>query len=166
MMALRRACWGAARRFSAASAPLPLSRLDHVCVVCSDVGASLNWYKNVLDFEHAYACEADYGVDPAIVIGPGAGTPAVALLPLADGAKPIRYHNGAHFALRCDTRADFDRVRAELPGRLAKHQSHAKQSLDVDEQDYGLQLCLFFDDPDGNIVEVTTWIERDEPRRL
>ena len=166
-MALLRRAICAARRFSsAASAPLPLSRIDHVCVVCRDVGASIEWYKNVLNLKHAYADEPDYGSDPAIMVGEGAGAPAVALLPLADGAEPVRYHNGAHFALRCDTRADFDTVRAELPARLARHRAHAAHDVAIDEHDYGLQLCLFFDDPDGNIVEVTTWVDRDDPRRL
>ena len=155
-----------ARRYSSSSAAWPLSRIDHVCVVCRDVPASIAWYKSVLGFDHAYAKEENYGSDPAIVIGQGAGAPAVALLPLADGASPVRNHNGAHFALRCDTRADFDRVRAELPQRLADHRAHDRQSTASDEHDYGLQLCLFFDDPDGNIVEVTTWVDRDDQRRL
>ena len=134
--------------------------------MCNDVPASIAWYKNVLNFDHQFADEPDFGENPAIVIGKGEGAPAVALLPLADGIAPVRHHNGAHFALRCDTREDFDRVRAELPGRLAEHRAHDGQSTAVDEQDYGLQLCLFFEDPDGNIVEVTTWLDRDDPRRL
>ena len=36
----------------------------------------------------------------------------------------------------------------------------------VDEQDYGLQLSLFFADPDNNMLEITAWVNPTDPRPL
>ena len=48
-------------------------------------------------------------------------------------------------------------MRVELPKRLGCR---------VEEQDYDLQLSLFFSDPDSNILEITTWIDPSDPKRL
>lgn len=64
-----------------------------------------------------------------------------------------------HTAFRLDPAA-FAQARLALPGLLAAHRAHGGQRVAVEFQDYGLQHSLFFDDPDGNVLELTMWPER------
>ena len=146
----------------ATSPPLRVRGLDHVCVCVTDVDRSIAWYHGVLGLEHAFADAPQFGKDPAFL---RAGVAAVALLPLGARKPPIRDHLGAHFALGVDL-AEWHRFRAALPALLRRHRAGAAHSIAVDEQDYGLQLSLFFSDPDANVVEVTTWVDASETRRL
>ena len=127
--------------------------LDHVCVAVKDVDVSLDWYERVLDFKHKYADESSFGKNPAFLQN---GNAKIALIPLARSQTPVKNHNGAHFAFNVD-REEFDRMRVELPKRLGCR---------VEEQDYDLQLSIFFSDPDSNILEITTWIDPSDPKRL
>ena len=129
--------------------------LDHVCVAVRDMDESLEWYERVLDFEHKYKNAESFGKEPAFLQN---GDAKIALLPLTSSQIPIRNHNGAHFAFNVN-REEFDRMRVELPKRLG-------ESQEVEEQDYGLQLSLFFSDPDNNILEITTWLDPSDPNRL
>ena len=61
-----------------------------------------------------------------------------------------------HLALRMSN-AEFTAFHAALPQLLGRHKAAAEQRTDIEEQDYGVQKSLFFYDPDGNEVEVTTW---------
>ena len=132
---------------------------DHVCVCVSDVDRSIAWYQGVLSMHHLHADHPSFGKDPAFM-RTATGGANVALLPLSEGVAPIRNHNGAHFALTISS-DDFDDVAAELPKLLERYrmggEDGAVHSVEVDEQDYGLQRSLFFEDPDRNIVELTCW---------
>lgn len=136
--------------------------LDHVCVAVSDVRKSIEWYENVLGFTHRFREERAFGMDPAFLTN---GQAKIALLPLRPGQSPIQDHRGAHVAFGVN-REEFDHIRQKLPQRLREHAVSRDQSVHVEEQDYELQLSLFFSDPDRNILEITTWIDRDETRRL
>eukprot|EP00854_Cymbomonas_tetramitiformis_P001723 gene1723-2384_t len=158
--------------------------IDHVCVVCEDVRRSILWYENVLGLTHELRDDPDFGITPAFLRAPGSQMCAVALWPLEKGKRSVRDanagrypHNGAHFALRL-TREDWDARRLQLPKLLHENLAHTSQkfglrnrNLDHDSclvtaHDYGLQLSLFFMDPDQNMIELTTWVARDETRRL
>jgi catechol 2,3-dioxygenase-like lactoylglutathione lyase family enzyme len=139
---------------------LHVRALDHVCVAVSNVDASIEWYGNVLGLRLAHATQPHfYPVDPTcpafmgIPDHPGTG---IALLPSQE--RLIADHRGAHFALRvsADTFAEAHGGEA-LKRRLVKFQAHPEQSTDIEFWDYGIQHSLFFCDPDGNVVELTTW---------
>ena len=67
-----------------------------------------------------------------------------------------------HFAFRTDG-ATFWKLHAALPTLLDAHKARAQQRTDVLCDDFAVQLSMFFEDPDGNEVEVTTWdCERDD----
>ena len=135
---------------------LHLGALDHVCVCVSDVDRSIAWYEGVLGLSLRHADHPAFGKDPAFLAN-SAGA-CVALLPLAHPMRPIADHGGAHFALRVPDTAAFKAAAAALPAALTEHRVSAEQSVEVDEQDYGLQRSLFFADPDNNIVEITCWM--------
>ncbi|OQR87682.1 hypothetical protein ACHHYP_08194 [Achlya hypogyna] len=124
--------------------------LDHVCLVVKDVPKSIKFYEHVLGATHLYKDDPNFGEDPAFL---KVGSAQIALLPLAATHKPIEDHNGAHFALSCSSTTDFERIKASLGGDLKEIGANDE----VDFQDYGRQLSLFFSDLDGNIVEITHW---------
>jgi catechol 2,3-dioxygenase-like lactoylglutathione lyase family enzyme len=134
---------------------LNVRSIDHICVCVSDVDASIRWYERVLGLKHEYKDHPSFGTDPAFM---QAGSARIALLPLADGQVPISNHNGAHFAFNVDEE-EWLQIREKLPTLLLEHRVSSAHNVVVDEEDYGLQLSLFFEDPDKNILEVTTWKE-------
>ena len=92
------------------------------------------------------------------------GLSQIALLQIQEGQAPLKDHNGAHTAFKV-SRLEFDKFRMKLPG-LLKENKGPQQKCEIIEEDYGLQLSLFFKDPDCNELEVTTWVERSDLRRL
>jgi glutathione S-transferase fosA5 len=119
--------------------------LDHVALTVRDVAGSVAWYRDVLGLERRY--QDVWGDFPAVL---GAGTTSLALFPVnvADPAPPpgrgvltVR-----HIAFRVG-RAAFDRARAELEGH----------GLTVTFQDHTAAHSLYFTDPDGHQLEITTY---------
>ena len=163
---------GAHRRYlagrSATPAPHPtLVKVDHVCLAVADIDASIGFYQDVLGLEHRYADEETFGKDPAFLQYPDHDT-CVALIPLANPLARRRHH-GAHCAFSV-SRDSFEWYRERLPGlvRAAKEVHGGSRDVlptrVVDEQDYALQLSLFFSDLDNNMLEITTWVGKDDPR--
>jgi len=116
--------------------------IDHVALTVSDVGRSVAWYQDVLGLERWH--EDVWGDFPAIV---GAGTTALALFPPRAGATAtVRdAHTFDHIAFRVD-RKTFERTRAHLEAR----------GLAVTFQDHTISHSLYFFDPDGYGLEITT----------
>ncbi|EQC30995.1 hypothetical protein SDRG_11183 [Saprolegnia diclina VS20] len=145
-MRASRALYSVTRSVFAKAAP----SLDHVCIVCKDVTKSIAFYERVLGAVHLYKDDPNFGQDPAFL---RIGAAQVALLPLAVGQAQIRDHNGAHFAMTCKDAVDFATIKASLSSDLAAHGTNAE----VQYEDYGRQLSLFFSDLDDNILEITHW---------
>lgn len=143
---------------------------DHVAIGVANLSVSRHWYMSVLGLE-------DYMQHEPTFIGPDlaflrSGDAALALLHIdtnADGAsssfdrwKVVSRAQKGHFAFRTDG-ATFWRLHAALPGLLSAHRVGLQQSVAVLCDDFAVQLSMFFEDPDGNEVEVTTWeCERDD----
>lgn len=149
--------YAVARHKAESLAPPRLLGLDHAAVGVRDLVQSLKWYHGVLGMEHVLADDPMFNGD--IAMAGVRGAPLVALLRLPENESPLagsREQRG-HFALRISNE-DFTKLRGQLPTMLRTHRAHDRQSLWIEEQDYGRQLSLFFEDPDGNEVEVTTWL--------
>jgi len=122
-----------------------LEGLDHVALTVRDVARSVAWYQSVLGLERRSADV--WGDHPAVL---GVGTTSLALFqsPVPDPAPPpgrgvlaIR-----HVAFRVD-RAAFEQARTEL----------AAHGLAVTFQDHTAAHSLYFTDPDGHQLEITTY---------
>ena len=123
--------------------------IDHVALAVRDVVASARWYGDVLGLERRYA--EVWGDFPAVVC---AGTTCLALFPVGTphplpppprGTLAVR-----HVAFRVD-RANFALAQAALRQRgIAFH-----------AQDHAAALSVYFTDPDGHALEITTY-ERDD----
>jgi len=119
--------------------------IDHIALAVSDVERSVAWYKQVLGLERRY--EEAWGSYPAVV---GVGTTSIALFPVeGTEAKPSPGCDVLamrHFAFRTD-RANFDLARREL----------SQRQISFESQHHGISESIYFHDPDGHEVEITTY---------
>ena len=124
---------------------LRLEGIDHVALTVRDVARSVAWYQAVLGLERRF--EDVWGDMPAIV---GVGTTALALFPVRvpEPAPPPGREvlSVRHIAFRVD-RATFEQARGEL----------AAHGLAPTFQDHTAAHSLYFTDPDGHQLEITTY---------
>lgn len=119
--------------------------IDHVALAVRNVAKSVAWYCEVLGLERQH--EHVWGDYPAVV---SAGTTSLALFPVAtDAPKPPPGRDTLamrHVAFRVD-RANFERARSELAAR----------GIVCQAQHHGIAESIYFPDPDGHEIEITTY---------
>jgi catechol 2,3-dioxygenase-like lactoylglutathione lyase family enzyme len=119
-----------------------IEALDHVALAVRDVERSARWYADVLGFKQ----ELWNGVP--VFIGNGAA--AVALFPVRDKAGSTSHDHAPvrtlHFAFRTD-RENFLHAQDELK----------KRAIPFDFQDHEISHSIYFRDPDGHEIEITTY---------
>ena len=121
-----------------------LEGLDHVALAVRDIELSANWYIEVLGFERRF--EGMWGGVPVFV---GLGKTALALFPAkSDRANlPASDPNGVlHFAMRA-SRQNF----------LAAQRDLTSRGIAFNFQDHGISHSIYFRDPDGHELEITTY---------
>jgi catechol 2,3-dioxygenase-like lactoylglutathione lyase family enzyme len=111
--------------------------LDHVAFAVGDQERSLEWYRELLGLEREFADV--WGDTPAAAMSGGSG---LALFKTS-GERP---HGFRHIAFRVD-RENFDRARRELP----------EKGIELEFQDHDVSHSIYFTDPDGVQVELTTY---------
>jgi catechol 2,3-dioxygenase-like lactoylglutathione lyase family enzyme len=124
--------------------------IDHVALAVRDVAASARWYREVLGLERRY--EEVWGDFPAVVC---AGATCLALFPVGtDRPQPLPRDAIAvrHVAFRVD-RENFARAQVALRAR----------GLAYTVEDHAAALSVYFADPDGHRLEVTTYERGDGP---
>ena len=122
-----------------------LEGLDHVALAVRDVESSADWYVDVLGFERRYS-----GMWEGVPIFVARGKTAVALFPAGKGHKsPPSSRPSAgmlHLALRAN-RKNFIAAQRDLESRgIAFH-----------FQDHDISHSIYFRDPDGIELEITTY---------
>lgn len=121
-----------------------LQGIDHVAIAVRDVDRSVAWYRDVLGLERRHDV---WGNEPAMV---GVGTTAVALFPVEGKDPKPRPGRDAlamrHLAFRVD-RANFEAAQDALRGR----------GIPFEGQHHGIAESIYFDDPDGHQLEITTY---------
>jgi catechol 2,3-dioxygenase len=122
---------------------MKLDQIDHVAVWVTDVERSIRWYREVLGLECGYE---EWGTYPAMVC---AGSTCIALF---ESAKPGTGSGGddiagmRHIAFRVD-RANFEHAQSELRDR----------GIEFTFQDHDIAESVYFLDPDGHELEITTY---------
>lgn len=111
--------------------------LDHVAFAVGSQPASEAWYRDLLGLERVHA-EA-WGDMPVALMAEGSG---LALFPAGE-ERPRGFR---HLAFRVD-RDNFERARMELPAK----------GIPIEFQDHDVAQSIYFEDPDGVQVELTTY---------
>jgi catechol 2,3-dioxygenase-like lactoylglutathione lyase family enzyme len=119
--------------------------IDHVALSVRNVERAAQWYIDVLGFERLYE-----GMWDGVPVFIGKGTTALALFPVRGNERSTP---GAqteirmlHLALRA-SRRNFIAAQEELKGRGIK----------FDFQDHEISHSIYFCDPDGHQLEITTY---------
>lgn len=125
--------------------PIRTEGIDHVALAVTDVVRSAAWYCDLLGLERRF--EQEWGNFPAMV---GAGDTMIALFPVtADAPEPRPGPNVPamrHLAFRVDA-TGFEEARAEL----------RRREIPFEYQDHGASHSIYFRDPDGHELEITTY---------
>jgi catechol 2,3-dioxygenase-like lactoylglutathione lyase family enzyme len=119
--------------------------IDHVALAVRDVEQSVQWYIDVLGFERRF--EGMWNGIPTFI---GKGTTALALFPIRETetrAAPRRASiTVLHLAFRTD-RENF----------LAAQQELKERGIEFHFQDHEISHSIYFHDPDGHELEITTY---------
>ncbi len=121
-----------------------IEALDHVALAVSDVEKSAHWYCDVLGFKPEH--EGMWGGIPVFV---AKGDAAIALFPIGDARSTSSSAGGArvlHFAMRAN-RKNF----------LAAQEELKRRGIEFDFEDHGVAHSIYFRDPDGHKIEITTY---------
>jgi catechol 2,3-dioxygenase-like lactoylglutathione lyase family enzyme len=122
-----------------------LEGIDHVALAVRDVEAAAQWYIDVLGFEPRYA-EAWNGIPTFI----GKGTTAIALFPSGENPAGMQKTGASSGMLHLAFRAD-------AAGFAAAQQELRQRGIKFDFQDHEISHSIYFCDPDGHKLEITTY---------
>jgi len=119
--------------------------IDHLALTVRDVERSVRWYRDVLGFEPWHE-----GMWDGIPVFIGKGDTALALFPAKANARSTSSSRDQigmlHFALRSD-RENF----------LAAQKELKRRGIQFGFQDHEISHSIYFQDPDGHEVEITTY---------
>jgi catechol 2,3-dioxygenase-like lactoylglutathione lyase family enzyme len=111
--------------------------LDHVAFSVGDQQRSARWYRELLGLERKYADA--WGDTPVAVMSEGNG---LALFKSSE-RRPVGFR---HLAFRVD-QENFERAQVEL----------REKGIEFEFQDHGVSHSIYFQDPDGVELELTTY---------
>ena len=125
-------------------------RLDHVVIPCFDADATLRFYGGTLGLPLIHAHEGDdWGGHPWLMmifsIGDGREIVLVALRGASPPENPLPA-DSRHYAFAVETPGELQSWRARL----------AEAGVEFDEEDHGEQQSIYFPDPAGNVLEITS----------
>src|SRR6266540_3385362 len=124
---------------------MQLEGIDHVALAVRDVEQSASWYMDVLGFERRY--EEMWDGIPTFI---AKGNTAIALFPLHSNDSPSARGTGRigmlHLAFRAN-RENFLRAQQDLQ----------KRGIKFEFQDHEISHSIYFRDPDGHELEITTY---------
>jgi catechol 2,3-dioxygenase-like lactoylglutathione lyase family enzyme len=116
--------------------------LDHVAIAARDVMRSMEWYREVLGLERRH--QETWGDIPVMMCS---GSTCVAIFPLTDDQPAAsKGPRVLHVAFRAD-RKTFEQAQKDLQARR----------IDFDFQDHEIAHSIYFRDPDGYKIEITTY---------
>jgi catechol 2,3-dioxygenase-like lactoylglutathione lyase family enzyme len=126
-----------------------LEGIDHIAMSVADVPRAAAWYVDVLGFEPRL--EGMWNGVPTFI---GKGTTSIALFPIHPASSdPSVSPTGPQF-LHLAFRADAD-------GFKTAQQELKRRGIPFHFQDHEISHSIYFRDPDGHELEITTY----DPRR-
>src|SRR4051812_34015535 len=122
---------------------MELEGIDHVALSVRDVETTAEWYIEVLGFERRFN-----GMWEGIPVFIGKGTTALALFPIRSepNSSPPADVRMLHLALRAN-RKNF----------LAAQEELKRRGIKFEFQDHEISHSIYFRDPDGHQLEITTY---------
>jgi catechol 2,3-dioxygenase-like lactoylglutathione lyase family enzyme len=124
---------------------MQLEGIDHVALAVRDVEETAKWYADVLGFERRYE-----GMWDGIPTFLGKGNTAIALFPARDGDSKSATRTSKIRMLHLAFRADHD-------GFLAAQEELKRRGIKFEFQDHEISHSIYFRDPDGYHLEITTY---------
>lgn len=124
---------------------MKLEGLDHIAISVADPAASEAWYRDVLGLERHH--KEVWGDFPVFMM---ASTTGLAIFPQSHRSRDgVRYEGVSefrHLAFRAD-REGFEQAQAELAAR----------GVATEFEDHKVSHSIYFEDPDGFRLEITTY---------
>jgi len=124
---------------------MQLEGIDHVAVGVREIERSAKWYIDVLGFERLY--EGMWDGVPTFI---GKGNTGIALFPARSDAQST---SSSHRELRMLHLA----FRANRGNFLAAQRELEERGIKFDFQDHEISHSIYFRDPDGHQLEITTY---------
>ena len=124
---------------------MQLEGIDHIAMGVRDIEHSANWYVDVLGFERLH--EGMWNGVPTFI---GKGNTGIALFPASPNAK-----SGP--STRRDVQMLHLAFRADRENFLAAQRELEKRGIQFEFQDHEISHSIYFRDPDGHILEITTY---------
>ncbi|SRR6266516_1878596 len=124
---------------------MQLEGIDHVALGVRDIDRSVKWYIEVLGFERLH--EGMWNGVPTFI---GKGNTGLALFPARPDAKSTPT---SHREIRMLHLA----FRAKRENFLAAQQELQKRRIKFEFQDHEISHSIYFRDPDGHQLEITTY---------
>ena len=124
---------------------MELEGIDHVAVGVRDIERSAKWYIDILGFERLH--EGMWDGVPTFI---GKGKTGIALFPASSDARPT---SSSHRELRMLHLA----FRADRENFLAAQRELETRGIAFEFQDHEISHSIYFRDPDGHALEITTY---------
>ncbi len=124
---------------------MQLEGIDHVALGVRNIDRSVKWYTDVLGFERVH--EGMWDGVPTFI---GKGDTGIALFPANSDAKST---SSSHRELRMLHLA----FRADRENFLAAQRELEKRGIEFEFQDHEISHSIYFRDPDGHALEITTY---------
>jgi len=124
---------------------MQLEGIDHVALGVRDIERSAKWYIEVLGFERLH--KGMWNGVPTFI---GKGNTGITLFPANTNAKSIP-------STRRDIRMLHLAFRADRKNFLAAQRELQKRGIKFEFQDHEIAHSIYFSDPDGHQLEITTY---------
>ena len=122
-----------------------LEGIDHVAVGVRDIEQSVKWYTEVLGLERLH--EGAWDGVPTFI---GKGNTGLALFPARPDAKSTSSSHRELRMLHLAFRADWENF-------VAAQRELKKRGIEFEFQDHEISHSIYFRDPDGHQLEITTY---------
>ena len=121
---------------------MKLEQIDHIALRCASIEITKAWYINTLGFEHVF--QGLWSGVPTVL---RLGSTLITLFPQKENPAVSGTSPAWHMGLRAATYTDFRSAQAELQA----------QGIPFQFRDHEISHSIYFTDPDGFLLEITTY---------